>query len=86
MVDDNLTISLTQLRQIWKQMCQYTNPLHNLPLQWQQEMEQFLIELALCQISGIDYIPQQEQEIVIDKQQNIEKEVDVCQEPSESTQ
>ena len=84
-VDDDIYLSLSQLRRVLDFAYERTMPLATLSPQMRKDLSDLFVQFALCEISGKQYEhPYQQQEIPVDTRFEKEDNIIVQEAPTES--
>lgn len=84
-IDDDIYISLSQLRRVLDFAYERTMPLATVPPQSRKELSDLIVQFALCELSGKQYEPPyQQQEIPVDTRFEKEDNIVVQEAPTES--
>lgn len=84
-VEDNIYISLTQLRRVLDYAYNHTMPLATISPQTRKDLSDLFIQFALCEISGTEYkIPFEKEQIPVDTKFEKEDNIIVEDAPAES--
>lgn len=84
-VEDEIFISLAQLRRVLDFAYERTMPLATVPPQSRKDLSDLFIQFALCELSGKEYeIPFQQEKIPVDTMFEKEDNIIVQEAPAES--
>lgn len=84
LVEDDISISLTQLRRVLDFAYERTMPLATVPPQTRKELSDLIVQFALCELSGKQYeVPYQQEEIPVDTRFEKEDNIVVQEAPAE---
>lgn len=84
-VEDEIFISLAQLRRVLDFAYERTMPLATVPPQSRKDLSDLFIQFALCELSGREYeIPYQQEKIPVDTMFEKEDNIIVQEAPTES--
>lgn len=84
-VEDEIFISLTQLRRVLSFAYERTMPLATVPPQSRKDLSDLFVQFVLCELSGKEYeIPYQKEQIPVDTRFEKEDNVIIQEAPAES--
>lgn len=84
-VEDNIYISLTQLRRVLDYAYNHTMPLATISPQTRKDLSDLFVQFALCEIGGTEYkIPFEKEQIPVDTKFEKEDNIIVENAPAES--
>lgn len=84
-VEDDIHISLTQLRRVLDYAYEHTMPLATVPPPTRKDLSDLFVQFALCEVGGTEYkIPFEKEQIPVDTKFEKEDNIIVEDAPAES--